>query len=174
MTHPVFNLPAVSSIAQTIQLAIAPVFLLAGIGAVLNVLAGRLARIVDRSRVLEALHAETEGAEHDRHVWELRLIDRRIALVNAAIAFIVASAIVVCLLVALLFVTQLADLPYRVAVAITFILSMALLITGLALFLIEVNLAIRGLRVREELLERQRPRGLRGRLGAFDRDGGQQ
>ena len=154
MNHPLFELPAVSSIAQTIQLAIAPVFLLAGIGAVLNVLAGRLARIVDRSRTLEALHAASEGEEHVRHVWELRLIDRRIALINAAISLIVASAIVVCLLVGLLFVTQLAGLAYRVAVAVTFILSMALLIAGLVLFLVEVNLAIRGLRVREELLER--------------------
>jgi len=49
----VHDLPAISSIAQTIQLAIAPVFLLAGIGSILNVLAGRLARVVDRSRVLE-------------------------------------------------------------------------------------------------------------------------
>jgi uncharacterized membrane protein YkgB len=162
MNHPLFELPAVSSIAQTIQLAIAPVFLLAGIGAVLNVLAGRLARIVDRSRTLEALHAASEGEEHVRHVWELRLIDRRIALINAAISLIVASAIVVCLLVGLLFVTQLAGLAYRVAVAVTFILSMALLIAGLVLFLVEVNLAIRGLRVREELLERDRqPRASR-------------
>lgn len=166
MNHPLFDLPAVSSIAQTIQLAIAPVFLLAGIGAVLNVLAGRLARIVDRSRVLEQLHAASEGEEHARHVWELRLIDRRIALINAAISLIVASAIVVCLLVGLLFVTQLAGLAYRVAVAITFILTMALLISGLVLFLIEVNLAIRGLRVREELLERQQPRGPRRRAAS--------
>lgn len=153
-----FDLPAVSSIAQTIQLAIAPVFLLAGIGAFLNVLAGRLARVVDRSRVLELLHAESSGAEHERHVWELRLIDRRIALVNAAIAFNVASAIAVCLLVALLFVTQLAGLAYRTAVALAFIIAMALLMTGLILFLIEVNLAIRALRVRKELLERDRAR----------------
>ena len=153
-----FDLPAVSSIAQTIQLAIAPVFLLAGIGAILNVLAGRLARIVDRSRMLETQYAESVGAEHERTVWELRIIDRRIALTNAAISLIVASAITVCLLVALLFVTQLSGLAYREAVAITFIVSMALLIAGLVLFLIEVNLAIRALRVREELLERKRKR----------------
>lgn len=150
------HLPAISNIAQTIQLAIAPVFLLAGIGAFLNVLTGRLARIVDRSRLLADLHGATTGDEHDRHVEELRLIDRRIALVNAAISFNVASAIAICLLVALLFVTQLAGLAYRVAVALSFILAMALLVTGLVLFLIEINLAIRGLRVREELLERDR------------------
>jgi uncharacterized membrane protein len=156
-----YELPAISTIAQTIQLAIAPVFLLAGIGAVLNVLAGRLARVVDRSRVLEALHAESTGEEHRRYVLELRIIDRRMRLTNAAIALIVASAIVVCILVALLFITQLAGLAFRVAVAVTFVLSMALLIAGLLLFLIEINLALRGLRVREDLLEREERSWLR-------------
>ena len=149
-----FELPAVSSIAQTIQLAIAPVFLLAGIGAILNVLAGRLARVVDRSRVLEALHAESVGEVHRRYVLELRVVDRRMRLANAAIALIVASAIVVCLLVALLFITQIIDLPLRQAVAVAFVLGMALLIAGLILFLVEINLALRSLHVREELLER--------------------
>jgi hypothetical protein len=153
-----FDLPAISSIAQTIQLAIAPVFLLAGIGAILNVLAGRLARVVDRSRVLEELHAASEGEEHHRYVLELRRVDRRMRLANAAIALIVASAIVVCLLVALLFVTQLAGLAFRVAVAIAFVLGMALLIAGLVLFLVEINVALRGVGVREELLEREERR----------------
>ncbi len=156
-----FELPAISSIAQTIQLAIAPVFLLAGIGAILNVLAGRLARVVDRSRVLEELHAASEGEIHHRYVVELRIVDRRMRLANAAIALMVASAIVVCLLVALLFVTQLAGLAFRVAVAIAFVLSMALLIAGLVLFLIEINVALGALRVREELLEREDRRWLR-------------
>jgi uncharacterized membrane protein len=158
-----FELPAISNIAQTIQLAIAPVFLLAGIGAMLNVLAGRLARVVDRSRVLEQLHADSTGEEHRRYVLELRVVDRRMRLANAAIALIVASAIVVCLLVALLFITQLAGFAFRQAVAVTFVLSMVLLIAGLILFLIEINVALRSLQVREELLEREQRRwGRRG------------
>ena len=158
------DLPAISSIAQTIQLAIAPVFLLAGIGALLNVLAGRLARVVDRSRVLEQLHASSTGEEHQRYVVELRIVDRRMRLVNSAIALIVASAIVVCVLVAMLFITQLAGLPFRVAVTIAFVLGMAFLIAGLLLFLIEINVALRYLHVREELLEREE-RNWRQRLG---------
>ena len=150
-----FTLPAISSIAQTIQLAIAPVFLLAGIGAFLNVLAGRLSRVVDRSRLLETLHADSTGAEHARHIEELRLLDRRITLANVSIFLCVASAIAVCTLVALLFITQLADLPYRTAVAIAFILAMLLLIVGLILFLLEIRLATLGLRIRKELLERE-------------------
>lgn len=151
---PMIPLPAISNIAQTIQLAIAPVFLLAGIGAILNVMAGRLTRVVDRARALEALYSDSTGPEHQRHVWELRLLDRRMSIINAAIFLSVASAIAICVLVAMLFVTQLADLPYRQAVAIAFILAMTLLVAGLVLFLIEIRIAIRGFRIREELLER--------------------
>ena len=43
----------INGIAQVIQLAIAPVFLLTAVGTIIGVLSNRLARIVDRTRVLE-------------------------------------------------------------------------------------------------------------------------
>jgi hypothetical protein len=43
----------VSAIAHVIQLAVAPMFLLTGVGAINGVMAARLARVIDRSRVLE-------------------------------------------------------------------------------------------------------------------------
>ena len=46
-------------IAQTIQLALAPVFVLVAIGNIMNILATRLGRVVDRSRVLQQLHGTT-------------------------------------------------------------------------------------------------------------------
>ncbi len=150
--------PAVTDIARTIQLSVAPVFLLAGIGGFMNVIAGRLNRVVDRARILERLHPDTTGEEHARHVRELRLLDRRITLSSNAIFLCVASAITVCLVVTLLFVAELARLNYGVSVSILFVLAMALLATGLVLFLIETRVAVGGIRVREELLERQAQR----------------
>ena len=44
---------SVETIATVIQLAVAPVFLLAGIAGLLNVLSIRLGRVVDRVRVVE-------------------------------------------------------------------------------------------------------------------------
>src|SRR3546814_3430925 len=64
--------PDASAIAQTIQLSVTPVFLLVATGSLLNVLAGRLSRVVDRSRVLMARWPETEGEEHERVVADLR------------------------------------------------------------------------------------------------------
>ena len=148
---------ALTDIARTIQLAVAPVFLLAGIGAFMNVIAGRLNRVVDRARFLERLHPDSTGDEHARHVRELRLLDRRITLSSNAIFLCVASAITVCVVVTLLFVAEMASLNYGASVSILFVLSMALLATGLVLFLIETRVAVRGIRIRAELLEREKP-----------------
>jgi hypothetical protein len=148
--------PGLNTVASTIQIAIAPVFLLAGLGSILNVLAGRLSRIIDRVRALEALHPRSTGPEHDRHVWELRILDRRISVINAALFFCVASAVLVCLVVALLFVARLVHLKIGTAVAVAFIIAMLLLMVGLILFLIEVRISLRAIHVRAELLEKER------------------
>lgn len=147
--------PAVTTIAQTIQLSVSPVFLLAGIGAVLNVVAGRMARVVDRARALEQLHPRSSGPEHDRHVWELRLLDRRMSVINAALFLCVSSAVAICFVVALLFVAELANLHIGTIVASTFILAMVLLTSGLIMFMVEVRLSLKATHVRVELLERE-------------------
>jgi len=146
------QLPALATIAQAIQLSISPVFMLAGIGALLNVLAGRLSRVVDRTRALEELHPGSQGDEHVRHVWELRLLDRRIGVINWALGLAVLSAVMTCLLVALLFVASLAHLHLGQVVAVCFILAMVLLILSLTAFMVEVRLSLRAIRVRKELL----------------------
>jgi hypothetical protein len=148
--------PAVSTIAQTIQLSLSPVFMLAGIGALLNVLAGRLSRVIDRARALEILHPRTSGPEHDRHVTELRLLDKRMSIINAALFLAVSSAIMTCLVVALLFVAELAKLHFGTLVALSFILAMVLLIAALVSFMVEVRISLRAIHIRPELLEKSR------------------
>ncbi|MCR5870199.1 MULTISPECIES: DUF2721 domain-containing protein [unclassified Sphingomonas] len=146
----------ISTVAATIQISIAPVFLLAGIAGILNVLVGRMARVVDRARKLEQLHPVSTGAEHERQVWELRLIDRRLSIINTSIWLCVASAIAICLVVALLFGAEIVHLDIGVVVAVAFIASMLLLTAGLVAFLVEVRLSVQAVHVREELLERDR------------------
>lgn len=148
--------PYLSTVSETIQAAIAPVFLLAGIGAFLNVIVGRLARIVDRARDIEQLHPRSTGPEHDRHVWELRIIDRRISVINNAIFLCTASGLSICCVVALMFVARLLNLHVGLWVAGAFIVSMLLLMAGLIYFLIEVRMSLEAIHVREELLELDR------------------
>lgn len=149
----VMQVATVSTIAQTIQLSLSPVFMLAGIAGLLNLLAGRLSRVVDRARALEALHPRSTGPEHDRHVWELRLLSRRISIINAALFLAVFSAIMTCSVVVLLFVAELADLKFGTYLALTFILAMVLLISSLVAFIVEVRVSLRAVQVRAELLK---------------------
>jgi len=147
------TIPAISTIAQTIQLSLAPVFMLAGIGQLLNVLAGRLSRVIDRARKLELMHGSITGPDHHRYVWELRLLDRRMTIINAALFLAVSSAIMTCVLIALLFFAELAKLHFGTAVALCFILAMILLIAALVSFIVEVRISLRAFRIRPELLK---------------------
>jgi hypothetical protein len=143
---------SIALIAQTIQLAVAPVFLLAGIGAFLNVCAGRLARVIDRARVVERLVLDSTGEDHDRLVFEIRKLDRRMTVVNTSILLSVASAIAVCLVVVLLFSAQLFDFHMGTPLALLFIAAMLLMISALCTFLIEIRLAARTIHIRSEVL----------------------
>lgn len=145
-------LPGVSRVAQTIQLALAPVFLLTGICAFLNVCTGRLARVIDRARTVERRVLATRGPEHDRLVAEIRVLDRRMSVVNTAILFSVAGACAVCIVVVLLFAAQLFHVHMGTAVALLFIVAMLLLISALATFIIEIRLASRTIHIRNEVL----------------------
>ncbi len=145
----------VAEIADIIQSALGPVFLLAGIGAFLNVCAGRLSRIVDRARQIEPLLLNSRGSDHDRYLREIRILDRRMALVGRAIWLAVLAAVLICFVVVLLFAGSLVRGHFGTAIAILFILCMILLGSGFAIFLVETQVGSRAVRVRNALLEHQ-------------------
>src|SRR3954464_1699305 len=127
---------SVSTVAQIVRLALAPVFLLSGIGAFLNVLASRLSRIVDRSREIEPRLLASRGAEHDRWLADLQIVDRRMSLINWATGLSVTSAVLTCLVVVLLFGANLTRSHFGDAIALLFIASMLAIGTGFAVFLL--------------------------------------
>ena len=147
--------PELTHLAQIIQLAVAPVFLLAGVGAFLNVCAGRLSRIVDRARGLEPQILASRGSQHDRLIAELRVLDRRMALVSRAIFLSVLSALLICAVVVLLFAASLTGAHFGTAVALLFIGSMIAIGAAFAIFLVETRIGSRSVRIRTELLEHQ-------------------
>ncbi|HEY1143956.1 MAG TPA: DUF2721 domain-containing protein [Sphingomicrobium sp.] len=146
---------SVITVAQIIQLAVAPVFLLAGIGAFLNVCAGRLSRIVDRARQIEPLLLASRGGEHDRWLGELHVLDRRMVLVSRAIFLTVLAAVLICTVVVLLFAASLFNAHFGTAIALLFIASMIAIGLGFAVFLLETRVGSRAVRIRSELLEHQ-------------------
>jgi len=144
---------SVNTVAEIVRLALAPVFLLSGIGAFVNVLAARLSRIVDRARQIEPLLLASRGAEHDRWIADLRTLDRRMSLISWATGLSVASAVLTCLVVILLFAATLMRTHLGDAIALLFIASMATIGLGFAVFLIETTIAGRAVRIRSELLQ---------------------
>jgi hypothetical protein len=143
-------------IAQTIQLALAPVFVLVAIGNIMNILSTRLGRIVDRSRHLLEIHSETSGAEHDAVVREIRLVDRRIHLIGRAILLLVLAGLTISLTVVLLFIEDFAAINLKLYVATSFVAALGLLMAALVLFLRETREATAALRIPETYLELER------------------
>jgi CBS domain containing-hemolysin-like protein len=127
-----------SDMAWAIQLALAPVFLLTGIAGLLSVMTGRLARIVDRMRQLADDMDARERAGSTRLVLERRRHFSSIAITACTIA-----ALLVCIVIATLFVEVMLGAPLKWLVGGLFTAAMLALVVGLACFLREVHLAMR-------------------------------
>lgn len=145
------DFPDYTSIAQLIQLSVAPVFLLAGIAGFLGVMSGRLGRIIDRDRIVSSRMATLQDEEHLRSARrEHKILMQRAHLTNISIGLCTSSALVVCTLIASLFVIVLLQLHIEVLVIVLFVLALLLLIAALLLFLREIQLATRTLNIAKE------------------------
>ena len=137
----------ISDVTHVIQLSIAPVFLLTAAGTLLGVFSTRLGRIVDRWRkLLERLHAAApaQAAELQGELYLLRL---RRKLVNTAITFATAAALLVCMLIASAFLGSVLRWDSSHAVAGLFIAAMVAFIGALLSFLSEVLIAVGNVRI---------------------------
>ncbi len=141
----------ISDIGHVIQLAIAPVFLLTGVGTLLMVLTNRLARIIDRTRVLED---RLDAGPNDAHLGELDVLYTRWHLINFAITLSTACGLFVCLVIALLFLGDTTNLPLDRYIAALFVSAMVALIGAFVYLLREIFVASKTLRARRH----KRPR----------------
>jgi hypothetical protein len=137
----------IADVGHAIQLALAPVFLLTGIAGILGVMAGRLARIIDRGRKLTEGARPIEAAVDGHILLELQSLDRRRHLASSAITACTFSALVVCTVIAALFLEVLLQVEIRWLIGLLFTSATLALITGLAFFLREVHLATRTVRI---------------------------
>jgi hypothetical protein len=138
---------SISDLSDAIQLALAPVFLLTGIAGLLNVMTSRLARIIDRGRQLSDQSPFPSDAEAEVADTELRTLDRRRHFTSAAITSCTLAALLVCVVIAALFVEVMLDAPLQWLVAVAFTGATLALIVGLGFFLREVHLATKTVRI---------------------------
>ena len=152
----------VARIAHSIQLSVAPVFLLSGVGVLLGVLTNRLARVVDRGRGLEERHSRAGADEAAALNRELQWVARRARLMNAAITFSTVSALLVAIVVALLFAASFVRFDLSLTIAALFIAAMLSLVGALLAFLLEVRIATLTLRIGPREPSRRPPAGAAG------------
>lgn len=139
---------SVAGLSKAIQLSVAPVFLFTGVTGLLSLFSSRLARIIDRTRVIqEALaksRARPEPDPEDVERLERVLVvqRRRTFLINRAILTVTLTALLVAAVVAVLFISAVAALDVTAIVVPLFVAAMGAMIVGLLLFLLEVQLAI--------------------------------
>lgn len=135
------------NVVHVIQLAVAPVFLLSGVGVILTVLTNRLARIIDRARLLEdRLHGATDDRREEMQS-EMSLLSHRAWMVNIALTLSTVCALLVCLVIALLFIGSAMKIDMEAVISIMFVTGMAALVGSLSIFLREIFLGTAQLRI---------------------------
>jgi hypothetical protein len=135
------SLTDITDVAHVIQLAVAPVFLLTGIGAILTVLVNRLGRVVDRFRALENLPSNSTEAARASAKSEMTVLEYRARMVHWAIGLCTGSALLVCVVIGTMFVGSVTGVQTPVIIATLFITAMLALVVGLLCFLREIALA---------------------------------
>jgi hypothetical protein len=140
---------SITTVSHVIQLAIAPVFLLSGVGAILAVLINRLGRIVDRYRALENCKPKEETDAAAVADIEMVILSRRARLIHWAISLCTVGALFICIVIAMLFVGSMLHVGVSQAIALMFVAAMFALIAGLLSFLREITLATGSIHVRK-------------------------
>lgn len=140
------NLLFTDSISHVIQLAVAPVFLLASISGALNVLSLRMGRIIDRGRRLNEMDPGSRAYDEKEVDEEQRQLAERARLTHRAIALCTFSALFVCLVIVSLFVDAIFQLGMQWFIAGLFIVALGTLIFALVTFLREIGLGTNAFR----------------------------
>jgi len=142
-----------AEIARIIQLAIAPVFLIVGIGSILSVLINRLKLIYRRYlRLEQELEQTPEPSPNPDQFLELTRLDQRMLYIHRSINLSALAVLLVCLVIISLFIEEFAHPDVSIVVAGLFVAAMSSLVLAMIFFLLEIRVATGMLRVRADLL----------------------
>ncbi len=134
--------PHIVNVAHIIQVSVAPVFLMSGVGVMLTVFTNRLARIIDRARVLEErIHTAAEPQTAEIYS-ELNRLAKRSRWNEAAIALTTTTGLLISLVIVALFVDDMVAVDLSGLVALLFILAMLAFVGAFVSFLREIMLAM--------------------------------
>lgn len=124
-------------VSAAIRDAVAPVFLLTGIGSFLGVVVNRLGRTIDRARYLNGLNLE----QRNKFLNEFNIIRKRVTWMRWAIGLFIVAGLCISLSIALIFIGVVIKLSVSDFILGTFIMAMFALICGIFCFLGEIIFA---------------------------------
>lgn len=146
----IFNMilpDSINDIGGAIQLALGPVFLLTGIAGMLNVMSGRLSRIIDRGRALTERPEVIAAYQPAEISNELHMLESRRHITSRAITMFTIAALLVCLVIVALFLKAMIAVSLNWIIGVLFIFATFALVIGLGYFLREVQLSSRTVRI---------------------------
>ena len=134
--------------APVLQLSIAPVIVISGVGLILLSMTNRIARVIDRSRELShILRNDEAGSEKHQVRQQLVILERRSQLLRRAIEFACISLLLAASLVIVLFFVVLMDIEAVMIITLIFVSCMFSLIAGLIFFLVDVHASLAALKL---------------------------
>jgi len=135
------------TVTHGIQLAVAPVFLLTAVAGMIGSVTQRLARIIDRARVLEDRIDQAPADNPMQAAFdELRQLRRRGALVNTCIALLTFCALLIGMTIVALFLGETTELQIFRTATLLFLLGVSCFLMALLCFLAETLIATRMLK----------------------------
>jgi hypothetical protein len=134
----------VITVAHAVQQSVAPVFLITGVGSILSVLSSRLARVIDRFRILD----ESEEKLSQDKISEMMTLIQRSRWIHWAITLCTTSALLICIVIAALFIGSELNKDPSGAISIFFSTAMLTLTGGLVCFLREISLSMGVIKIR--------------------------
>jgi hypothetical protein len=148
---------AVDSVAHIVQVALTPVFLLSGIGTLLNVFNTRLSRVSDhREHVAELLRGDADGIERTRLLAHAIRLWHRTIVLDASVVLGAIGGASTCGAAFVLFLGSMRDTAIATWLFLLFGLALGCTACALIAFLVDSVLAWHGLRRNGSLPHRNR------------------
>ena len=144
------NPASLEHLTHILQLSIAPVALISGVGLLLLSMTNRLGRVIDRARELVRQGPDEAEASRD----EQQILWRRARFLLLAIALISTAIFLAVLMVAALFAMVLSGTAMDGVVLVLFGVCLACLVASVGFFLGDILLSIRWLRISLQLPDR--------------------
>lgn len=137
---------SVSTISHLIEISVAPVFLLASVGALLGVFTNRLSRIIEKFESIDALLVSLGEHSHEMNkvaklMQQRQLLEKRVANMNVSIFLCTTTGILVAFSIVTIFMSTFFIFDGALLIAVLFVAGMVALVSALLLFVREIILA---------------------------------